>query len=120
MSENPLNLGLRFVLELAALAALGYWGWSANQGIWRFLVGIGAPLLAAVLWGALRVPGDPGEAPIAVPGPVRLALELGIFGAAVWLLAAAGQVRLAWILGGVVALHYLLSYDRIVRLLTRA
>lgn len=63
----------------------------------------------------MRVPGDPGEAPIAVPGAVRLALEVGFFGAAVWLLAVCGQPGLAWVLGAVVALHYLLSYDRILR-----
>jgi hypothetical protein len=31
MSKNPANLALRFVLELAALAALGYWGWTTHN-----------------------------------------------------------------------------------------
>ena len=50
---------------------------------------------AATLWGTLRVPGDPGPAPVAVPGAVRLLLELGFFGGSVVLLASAGQVTLA-------------------------
>ncbi len=28
MAFNPLNLALRFLLEVAALVAMGYWGWN--------------------------------------------------------------------------------------------
>ena len=43
---KPLNLGLRFVLELCMLVALGIWGFSEN-----IVLGIAAPLAAAVVWG---------------------------------------------------------------------
>ena len=119
MSEHPLNLGLRFLLELTALGAYAYWGWTTHEGIGRLAWAIGLPLLAATLWGVFRVPGDPGDAPVAVPGAVRLALELAFFGGAVWLLGAAGRTQLALGFGAVVVLHYLVSYNRIFWLLSR-
>ncbi len=46
------NVGLRFLLELAVLVALGYWGFHTNSPpIFKVTLGIGAPLLALVVWG---------------------------------------------------------------------
>lgn len=75
MANNPVNLALRFVLEMAALAALGYWGWTQHSGIARWAWTLGLVIGAAALWGTFRVPDDPGSAPVAVPGIVRLLLE---------------------------------------------
>ena len=119
MGWNPINLAVRFLLELAALAALGVWGWQQGQGWVRFVLAVGMPLLAAVLWGTFRVPNDPGPARVAVPGVVRLVLELAIFGSAIWALADIGASSLSWMMGIVVAIHYLVSYDRISWLLRR-
>ncbi|MBN2470396.1 MAG: YrdB family protein [Anaerolineae bacterium] len=119
MGWHPLNLALRFVLELVAWGALGYWGWTQHQGVLRWLLAIGLPLLAMAAWGTFRVPGDPKDAPVAVPGLVRLALELVEFGLAAVLLYAAGQQQAAIIFAVIVALHYLASYDRIAWLLAR-
>jgi hypothetical protein len=122
MSQNPINLGIRFLLEIAALVALGYWGWVAHDGVLRWLLAAGLPLLAAVLWGTFAVPGDrsrSGGAPVPVPGAVRLLLELAFFGAAAWALYDAGATLLAWVLAGVVVVHYAVSYDRIAWLLRR-
>jgi protein involved in polysaccharide export with SLBB domain len=58
MGQNPLNLALRFVLEIVALIAVGYWGWTAATGVLGYVLAIGLPLLAAVFWGTFRVPGD--------------------------------------------------------------
>jgi hypothetical protein len=45
------NLGMRFVLELCALAALGYWGFKTGHGIFlKVILGLGAPLAAATIW----------------------------------------------------------------------
>jgi hypothetical protein len=117
VSEHPINLGVRFLLELSILASLGYWGWTEHDGIWRFLWGAGLPLAAAILWGTFRVPNDPGDAPVQVPGLVRLLLELALFGAAVGLLVAADRSVTATVLGAVVVLHYAVSYDRVAWLL---
>ena len=44
------NLALRFFLELAALAALAYWGFHTGRSVLADVVlGLGAPLLAAVV-----------------------------------------------------------------------
>jgi hypothetical protein len=56
------NDGLRFLLELAALASLGYWGFAENDGVLRWVLGIGLPVLAAAVWGTFVSPkaGLPG------------------------------------------------------------
>lgn len=116
MSSNPLNLALRFLLEVAALVAIGFWGFSQHADIWRFVVGLGGPLVAAVLWGTFTVPNDPsrsGKAPVPVPGILRLVLELVVFGFAAWALYDAGGEMLAIILASLTIIHYALSYDRI-------
>lgn len=120
MANHPLNLGLRFLLELAGLWALGYWGWTQHAGMARWLWALGLPLLAAALWGVFRVPNDPGAAPVAVPGAVRLLLEAAYFGAAVWALSAAGRPAWALALAVIVLLHYAASLDRAARLLGKA
>jgi hypothetical protein len=119
MGAHPINLGLRFVLELGTWAAMGYWGWTQHDGLPRALWGIGLPLLAMAVWGTFRVPDDPGKAPVAIPGIVRLTLELGEFGLGAWLLIAAGRSTLGIVFAVIVALHYLASYDRIHWLMTR-
>lgn len=83
------NLGLRFLLELCALAALGYWGFRVGAGpLWRVVFGFGAPLLAAFAWGAIVAP----KATIRVAAPERLAVELAVFGAAAAGLVAVGRI----------------------------
>jgi len=119
MSSHPLNLALRLLLELSALAAYAYWGWTDHEGIRRYLLGIGLPLLAAVLWGTFRVPNDPGNAPVPIPGPVRLLLEAAFFAGAVGLLATVRSTP-ALALGALVVLNYIASYDRVLWLLRGA
>ncbi len=86
------NLAFRFLLELCALVALGSWGWHAGTGRAAKLgFAVGAPLIAAVVWGLFVAPGRP----IDLPAPVRVVLELAIFGAAAAGLTAAGRVHLA-------------------------
>lgn len=120
MGSNSIVLAVRFLLELSALAAMGIWGWRSDEGWLRFLLAIGVPLIAAALWGTFAVPNDPsrsGKAPIPVPGILRLLLELAIFGLAVWAIFDIDYPTIAWALGIIVALHYVVSYDRIVWLL---
>lgn len=48
---------LAFLLELAALACLGWWGSAAGDGVARHvLLGVGIPLLAVVVWGLFAAP----------------------------------------------------------------
>jgi hypothetical protein len=93
---KTINLAIRFLLELCALAALAYGGFHTGQrGLLQWLLGLGAPLLAAAVWGLFVAP----KAAIAVPAPVRLAFELAVFAAAAAGLALARQPALAWALG---------------------
>lgn len=77
---TALNLGLRFVLELCMLVGLGIWGFSEN-----IVLGIAAPLAAAVVWGLWIAP----KASRRLHDPARLVVELVLFGAAGAALAAA-------------------------------
>ena len=96
------------------------WGFGAFDG-WplRVLAAIGVPFVLAAAWGVFRVPGDGGPPVVIVSGPVRLALECVFFGAAVWLLSAAGQGRLAMIFLIVLVAHYAVGHQRVVDFLTR-
>ena len=52
-----LNLLVRFLLELCMLAAVGYWAFKTQAG-WgmKILLGIGLPVMIAVLWGLFVAP----------------------------------------------------------------
>lgn len=120
MGSSPINLALRFALELAALISFGYWGWNASSGPVRFVLALGLPLIAAFLWGIFAVPHDPsrsGKAPIPVPGVMRLFLEFDFFVLAALAIADLGSWGLALAFGAVVILHYIASYDRVAWLL---
>lgn len=112
---------LRFFLELAGLAAAGYWGFTVFDG-WplRVLAGIGVPLVMMTMWAAFRVPGDGGPPLVAIRGRLRLLIETVFFGLAVTLLALAGQGRLALIFGVIVVAHYAVSFERTRDFLTGA
>jgi hypothetical protein len=117
MSKHPLNLLLVFILELVALAAMAYWGWTMHEGLLQVVLAVGVPLVAAAIWGIFRVPNDPREALVEVPGWVRLLLEAAFFGTAVVLLTAAGQPDWATVFGLLVIGHYVLAYDRVSKML---
>jgi Protein of unknown function (DUF2568) len=99
------NLALRFILELCALVALGYWGFKAGGSpITKLALGIGAPLLAAVVWGTFLAPRA------AVPRLLSLVLELGVFGSATAALYAAVLPALAWALAVLYMINRVLMY----------
>ena len=117
MGSHPLNLAVRFLLELAALIAMGYWGWTQHDGWWRWLWVIGLPLVAAALWGTFAVPNDPsrsGQAPVPTPGAIRLILELSFFALGTILLIASQRPSAGIALAIITLIHYAISYDRIL------
>ena len=122
MGSHPINLALRFVLELTALVAMGFWGWKQGEGMLRVVLAFGIPIIAAVIWGVFAVPDDPsrsGSAPVPTPGVLRLALELMFFSVAAWTLYNAGAVKASWIFALVALVHYTLSYDRVYWLMNQ-
>lgn len=117
LAQHPANLILRFVLEATALVAAGQWGWQTGEGVWRWALALGLPLLLAAAWAVFAVPGDPsrsGKAPIPIPGRVRLAMESIFFALAVLALLGTGQTILAGAFAFAVMLHYFWSVERIV------
>lgn len=121
MGSDPINLAVRFILELSALVSTGLWGWKYGDGWTRLALALGIPIVLAIIWGTFNVPDDPsrsGTAPIVTPGLIRLVIELGIFGFAVWALFDMGFMKMSLILALAVLLHYMVSYDRILWLLS--
>ncbi len=94
------TLTARFICELAMLAALALWGYVVGEGVWAWVLGLGAPVVAAIVWGTFVAP----RARVPVPAPVRVAIELLLYAAAATGLAAAGQPVAAVVLaiGGLV------------------
>jgi len=117
MSSHPLNLIVRFLLEVAVLGSSSIWAW--NQFVdWKgWVLAVLVPLLLATAWGVFTVPGDPsrsGSAPIPIHGMLRLLLESLFFGFAIWALYDLGWKNTGLLLGIISFLHYVVSYDRVI------
>ena len=101
---NWLWLTVAFASELAALAALGHWGWMAGSGGARLLLAVAAPAVAGLLWGVFAAP----TAPVQIAA-VSLLVKLLVYGSAVAALVATGHPRLAVLLAAAAAAGSLLS-----------
>ena len=107
MILQNLNLAVRFLLELCALAAVGYWGFQkGNSTMIKWVLGIGAPIIIAGVWGVFGSP----NAIIKLPMTMHLLLELLVFGISTIALYAAGKLQLAWIYGICVVINSLLMF----------
>lgn len=118
MGWHPVNLAVRFLLEMFAAGSIAYWAWTQHDGFMRYLLVIAVPLLAMAIWGIFRVPDDPGDPTVTVRGYVRLLIEGVIFGSAGLLLYLSQQQQPALAFLLIVIVHYVISYDRIHWLLT--
>ena len=100
------NLALSFILELCALVALGYWGFQTGQTtLTKIALGLGAPLVTAVLWGLFAAP----RASRRLKGLALLLFKIAVFSLAIIALAAAGQPALAIIFALAVAVNLTLG-----------
>ena len=89
--NRAVNLGLAFVLELAALAALCWWGFDLSGATWvKLVVGIGAPIAAVIVWSLFAAPRARYRLPIAM----KLVVKAIVFGAAAAALIADGELVL--------------------------
>ena len=110
------NDALRFILEIWALIAYGYWGLNQNFGLFNYVLMIVLPIIMAVLWGTFAVPNDPsrsGGAPVPVPGAVRLVLEFLLLGLAFWVMFVGSLLFVSIVYIILVIVHYTLARDRI-------
>lgn len=120
LERRQINLIVRFFLEVAAYASMAVWGWALSDSGTRFVTGLGVPILAAVIWGTFAVAGDPTRSrkpPVAVAGPVRLAIETVFFLFAVWVLYETERTTFAVLMAVVAVGHYVAARDRVKWLL---
>jgi hypothetical protein len=97
------NLTVRFLIELCALAALCYWGFASGDGTLADLaLGFGAPALAILAWGAFVAPK---RMVTTAPLALRVAAEVAVIGAAAVGLYAAGSHTLGIVLTVVWAIN---------------
>lgn len=122
MGSHPANLILRFLLEILAMISTGIWGWKQSESWFRLALAVGIPIILAIIWGTFAVPNDPsrsGSAPVITAGFIRLLIEFGVFGFAIWSLHDMGWHKLSLLFGIIVLAHYTASYDRVLWLLTK-
>ena len=99
-----LNLAVKFLLELAVIAALGYWGASLDGHVLAAIVMIVVPAAVIVLWARFAAPNAPGR----LPRRSRIPFELTILLAGALALLAAGQPALAGALAAVIVVNAVL------------
>lgn len=88
---TPLNLTLRFLLELCGIAALAAWGWSVSDVLpVRLAAALLAPALLIAAWAVVVAP----KARNAVPQATRMLIGTVLLLVCAGLLALAGQALL--------------------------
>jgi len=110
-----LNVGLRALMELGIVVALGYWGYKTGDSTaMKILLAIGAPLIGFGFWGLIdfRNAGSFAE-------PLRLIQELVITGLAAFAWYSAGAQTWGWALGLLSFIHHVLVYALGGKLLKR-
>jgi hypothetical protein len=90
------NEALAFLIELAILAGLAWWGATVSAGVGvRVLLAVIAPVAAAVVWGLFAAP----HARIRLPVLGVLAVKAAVFGVTALAVYAAGLHVLAIVVG---------------------
>jgi hypothetical protein len=88
---RAINLGVRFLLELAALAAFAYWAAHLDvAGVARIALAVAAPIAVAILWGLFVSP----KARYSTGRVGQVGLGLIVFLAAAGALWASGRATL--------------------------
>jgi hypothetical protein len=95
-SSEGANLALRFILEMATLAALAFFGF-----VTFIPLGIILPLIGVFVWGTFVAP----RARRRLEDPARLVVEIAFFASGVVALALAGVIPAAAILAVAVIAH---------------
>jgi hypothetical protein len=96
------NEALAFGLELAMLAAIGWWGFESGPGrLTSALLGVGAPLAMACVWGVFAAP----KARIRLPMAGVLVVKGLAFGAGAAAILALGHRGLAASFAAVAAVN---------------
>jgi hypothetical protein len=100
------NLGVLFLIELGALAAAGYWGFTRDVATpLGWLLGLGAPAVLIALWALF----GSQKARCKTRGVVRVGFELLWFGAGAVALVLAGAFVWAVVFAAVCAVSKTLA-----------
>ena len=90
---KSINVAVRFLLEICVLISVGTWGFKTGSGWFiKILLGIGLPLLIAIIWGMFGAP----KAAYHLAGLPLLVLEVLVFGSGVVALIATKNYSLVW------------------------
>src|SRR5689334_17214504 len=104
---RTINLALAFLLELAMLAAYAYWGFQTGTTIiLKVLLGIGIPLIVAVIWGLFMAPNSPRR----LQGAAYLVVKVVLFGLAIAALIVVGNRTLGILFAAVFVINTILLY----------
>jgi hypothetical protein len=95
------NLAIKFILELAAFAAFGYWGSTVRSGAVAVIVAIAAPASAIALWALFAAPRSQRRLRVSL----RVPFELTVFVLATAALSAAVSQILAVVFAAAVVLN---------------
>jgi hypothetical protein len=95
------NLALKFLVELAAFAALAYWGATTGSAPLSIALAVAAPAIAIVLWGLFAAP----KAGRRLPAAARIPFELAVFAVAIVALFVAGAPVAGAVLAALVVLN---------------
>ncbi len=109
------NLAVAFLLEIAMLVAFAVWGFGLDAPLpVRLLAGLGVPLAAVALWGAVLAPRSSRRLPM----PWIVLVKAALLGAAALALVAATHPVLGFLLASTAAaslgLAVLLRQDEVV------
>lgn len=116
------NIGdaAQFAMELASLMGIGLIGWHlGNKGFLGAILAVAFILLTGVVWGRFRTPGfvPTGREPQnPVSGPVRIAIELGVYLLGIFGIWWSGRESTAYIVIGIMILTLVISYKRLLAL----
>jgi Protein of unknown function (DUF2568) len=106
-SVKAANDAIRFLVEIAALVAVSYWGFHDHSS-WtgKLILGIGAPVLVAATWAIWMAPQSGRRA----PEGMRAVIEIVIFGLATAALAASTGAVLAIVFAAVAGVNTVLDH----------
>ncbi len=95
------NLALKFVLEVAAIAAFAYWGANTGAMPLSLILAVVVPATAIAAWAVFAAPRSARR----LPPESRIPFELTVFVAAVLAFLVAGASGAAAIMAVLVALN---------------
>jgi hypothetical protein len=106
MNVTPKD-ALRFLLEIAGIVSVGYWGFSAtDHPVARLVLALGAPLLLIAVWAVAVAPAATNP----IPQHLRFLLGTGLLLLAAFGLRAAGQPTAAAGFAVLVVVNTLLAF----------